>query len=124
LLANDQKWKSVHLALRWAARLLSVLSTGVLLLFLFGEPFPVGQITSKEWIGLALFPLGIVIGFAVAWPRERLGWVITITSLLVFCFLFVNDFSKSWAFLIFAFPGFLFLMSGFFDRRRLTDARN
>lgn len=123
MLSNKPRWKRVQLALRWTARLLSVASTGVLLLFLFGEPFPVAQITGKEWIGLALFPFGLVIGFAVAWWRERLGGLITIASLIVFCLLFVGDLRKSWAFFVFALPGFLFLMSGFLARPRLAGAR-
>ena len=111
------------MTLRWAARLLSVLSTVVLLLFLFGEPFPVARITWKEWIGLALFPFGIVIGFAVAWWRELLGGAITIACLLLVCFLFVNDFGRSWTFFVITLPGFLFLLDGFISRPRAAVAK-
>jgi hypothetical protein len=100
------------LVLRWTARGLSVASTAVLLLFIIGEPFDVSRITGKEWVGLALFPLGIVAGFAVAWWKEAWGGAITTVSLVVFCLLFVGSFSRAWAFFAFAFPGLLFVLSG------------
>jgi hypothetical protein len=46
--------------------------------FCFGEPFNASRRTWKEWIGLALFPLGRVIGFAVACWKETLGGAITV----------------------------------------------
>lgn len=98
--------------LRWTARGLSVASTAVLLLFIFGEPFDVSRISAKEWVGLALFPLGIVAGFAVAWWREIWGGALTTVSVVVFCLLFVNSFSHAWAFFLFALPGFLFIVFG------------
>ncbi|HEY8227765.1 MAG TPA: hypothetical protein VIG25_21020 [Pyrinomonadaceae bacterium] len=99
----------------WTARTLSVVSTLMLLLFLFGEPFPVTKIRPVEWLGLALFPGGIVLGFGVAWWREGLGGMITIGSLLIFYLVFVllpsGSFSKGGWFFVFAIPGFLFLIS-------------
>ena len=100
---------------RWTARALSVLSTAVLLLFVFGEPFPVAKITATEWLGLMLFPVGVVIGFAVAWWRERLGGLITLGSLLAFYLVFVfvmkEQLTEGVWFLVFAFPGVLFLIA-------------
>lgn len=52
---------------RWSARLLSLASAAMLLLFLFGEPFEPSKIAGREWLALIFFPLGIVVGFAVAW---------------------------------------------------------
>ena len=51
---------------RWLARGLSVSSTAVLVLFVFGEPFPIGKIRAVEWLGLSLFPMGVIVGFIVA----------------------------------------------------------
>lgn len=113
---NRGRASVAHLALRWAARVLSIASTAVLFLFLVGEPFDVSRITAKEWIGFAFFPIGIVIGFAVAWWREGLGGAITTASLLVFCLVYLNSISKGWAFFVFAFPGLLFLLSGLLSR--------
>jgi hypothetical protein len=43
--------------IRWTARTLSLLSTAALLLFVFGEPFPVSRLTAAQWLGFALFPV-------------------------------------------------------------------
>jgi hypothetical protein len=101
--------------IRWTARALSLFSTFVLVLFVTGEPFPVTKITAVEWLGLMLFPVGVVIGFAIAWWRERLGSIITIGSLaafyLVFVFVMHERLSEGVWFLVFAFPGVLFLIA-------------
>src|SRR5262245_49196498 len=106
--------------IRWTARVLSVFSTSVLLLFLFGEPFHVGKVTATQWVGFVLFPVGVVVGFAVAWWREGLGASITIGSLLMFFVVFAvlmnESLSKGGWFLVFAFPAFLFLLSASLHR--------
>ena len=101
--------------IRWTARITGVISTLILSLFVLGEPFPVAKITAVEWLGLLLFPVGVVIGFAVAWWREALGGLITLGSLLAFYMLFVfvmnENLAKGGWFLVFAFPGLLFLIA-------------
>src|SRR4029453_80809 len=76
-------------AVRWLARGLSVFSTILLLLFVVGEPFPVAKVTVAEWLGLLFFPVGVTVGFAVAWWREGLGGLITTASLIAFYLVFV-----------------------------------
>lgn len=110
------KTESAQLVVRWSARILSIASTLVLLIFLFGEPFNVSRITPKEWAGLALFPFGVVVGFAIAWRKEILGGAITFVCVLTTCLLFVRTFSQAWPFLVFAFPGLLFIISGLLAR--------
>jgi len=113
MFTNRKEDRPLHL-FRWAARVLSVLSTAVLLLFITGEKFEVSRITAKEWVGFALFPVGIVIGFAIGWWKEGLGGAITILSLLAFYLVYGylrGNFNLGWAFVVFAFPGFLFLIS-------------
>jgi hypothetical protein len=109
---------------RWTARTLSILSTFVLSLFVFGEPFPVAKIRAVEWLGLMLFPVGVVVGFVVAWWKEGLGGAITIASLLafylVFGFLLTGDLNMGWGFFVLASPGFLFLISWFISRSHRT----
>jgi hypothetical protein len=106
--------------IRWIARITGVISTLILSLFVFGEPFPIRKITGAEWLGLMLFPVGVVIGFAVAWWREGLGGLITLGSLLAFYMVFVfvmnENLTKGGWFLVFAFPGFLFLLSALLRR--------
>ncbi|HEX6731892.1 MAG TPA: hypothetical protein VF074_17830 [Pyrinomonadaceae bacterium] len=111
---------------RWTARAISLLSTFVLLLFIFGEgePFQVTRIRAVEWLGLLLFPVGVVVGFVVAWWREGLGGGITVVSLLafyvVFEFLLNGKLTQGVWFFVFASPGFLFLMSWVISRSRRT----
>ena len=106
--------------IRWTARITGVISTLILSLFVFGEPFPVAKITAVQWLGLLLFPFGVVIGFAVAWWREALGGLITLGSLLaiymVFVFVMNENLTKGGWFLVFAFPGLLFLLSALLCR--------
>jgi len=109
---KDKGGSLTQRTLCWTARGLSILSTAVLLIFLFGEPFVVSRITMREWAGLALFPVGLVVGFVIAWRKEFLGGAISIGSLLVFCPLYVGHLSQAWAFFVFAIPGFLFLVAG------------
>ena len=108
--------------IRWTARVLSVFSTSVLIMFVVGEPFPVEKITATQLLGLILFPVGLVIGFAVAWWREGLGGSITIGSLLafyaVFTLLMHEPLSDGGWFLVFALPAFLFLLSALLRRSR------
>lgn len=118
---------SAQIIVRWSARVLSIASTLVLLLFLFGEPFNVSRITAKEWAGLALFPLGVVVGFAIAWRKEILGGAITLGCVVIFCLLFVGKFGHAWPFFVFAFPGLLFIISGSLarlGRRTAQPSRN
>jgi len=108
--------------IRWTARVLSVFSTSVLIMFVVGEPFPVEKITATQLLGLILFPVGLVIGFAVAWWREGLGGSITVGSLLafyaVFTLLMHEPLSDGVWFLVFALPAFLFLLSALLRRSR------
>ena len=98
--------------LRWTARVWSVVSIGLLLGFLVGEGLnPSGM---HEWIGLLFFPLGISLGMLLAWRNERLGGTITVVSLFVFYVVHLTTagtFPAGFAWLAFAAPGFLFLLS-------------
>ncbi len=99
-------------ALQWLARGLSVISVFILILFLVGERVNPAALRPSEWVMMIFFPFGVIIGLVVAWWRERLGSMITISCLLAFYaadFLFSGGFPRGWAFVIFASPSFLFL---------------
>ena len=110
---SERMWQ---LSLRWTARFLSIVSTAVLFLFLAGEPFQVSTITARQWMGFAFFPVGLVIGFAIAWWKESLGGAITVASLLLFYLFYPSGAGNIWAFFVFAIPGLLFLVSGLLPR--------
>ena len=102
--------------LRWTARLLSIISIGIILLFAIGEGFNPIKFTTQELVLGLFFPLGVCFGMITAWKWEGLGGVITISSLLLFYLVQKNTstgFPSGPAFIVFAFPGFLFLLLWF-----------
>ena len=107
---------------RWTARGLSVLSIAILLLFLFGEgdfSQPL-LLSAREWVGIALFPVGVIIGMIVGWWREGAGAAITTLSLLAFYaldILFTGTPPGGPFFLLFSLPGILFGASWLLRRR-------
>jgi hypothetical protein len=116
MVAKRNKAGLVRGPIRWAARVLSIVSTVLLLLFLLGsrEQFDLTRISAREWLGLLFFPFGVIVGFAIAWWREGLGGSLTILSLLAFYVFYgwlVRGGFLGWWFLVFGFPGLLFLAS-------------
>lgn len=108
------------LLIRWAARILSIISIGIVILFIVGEKFNTAQIKPTEWLGLLFFPIGISIGMILAWWKEGLGGCITIGSLIIFYILHLatsGKFPQGWAWLIFSSPGFLYLLYWLWTRK-------
>ncbi|MGA3288158.1 MAG: hypothetical protein ABSD46_12110 [Bacteroidota bacterium] len=106
------------LLIRWIARIWSIASIGLVLLFIVGEGNNPANLI--DWLGFLFFPLGICFGMVFAWWREGVGGGITIGSLLVFYlirFVTASSFPKGWAWLAFAFPGFLFLLCWYRSRK-------
>lgn len=97
------------LVLRWVARLGSIASLAMLLAFAFGEP---GRPSPSEWLGIALFPIGVSLGMVAGWWREGLGGLVTLLSLAGFygwMFAFRHGMPVGPYFLLFSSPGLLFL---------------
>jgi hypothetical protein len=108
---------------RWSARVWSIASVGLLLLFVAGEG--INPTTRGEWLGLLFFPLGICVGMILGWWREGIGGSITVGSLLVFYlihFATAGTLPKGWAWLVFAAPGLLFLLCWYRSRKAGTAA--
>lgn len=103
------------LAVRWTARLSSLVITVLVALMLTEGG---GRPTAAEAAAMVLFPGGIILGFAIAWWRERLGGLITVGSLVGFYVLMtaMGRFPTGPYFLITAAPGFLFLLAGMIGR--------
>ncbi|MCA9320050.1 MAG: hypothetical protein KDB53_04915 [Planctomycetes bacterium] len=103
---------STSIVLRRLARVTSLVCALVLLAFL--SPAEFGRPTAREWVGLLLFPGGVLLGFAVAWRREFLGGAITVGSLVLFyvwMFAFGGRLPSGPYFILLAVPGFLYLAS-------------
>jgi hypothetical protein len=106
--------------IRWTARILSVVSICVVLLFMTGEGFNPVRIKPTEWILFLFFPFGISLGMILAWWREGIGGGITLGSLAMFYVVHLaisGRFPNGWAFLVFTIPGFLFLLSWYRARK-------
>ena len=104
--------------IRWTARLWSIASIGLILGFIFGEGIKLAK--PLEWLSFFLFPVGISIGMILAWWKEGLGGSITVGSLLVFYAVYYassRTFPPGWAWLVFSFPGLLFLVCCHQSRR-------
>lgn len=96
------------------------------LLFLFA--FIVGHLntpraapTMSEWLGLAFFPAGIVVGLLIAIRKDLLGGAIAVLSLFGFYawhMLVAGRIPQGPWFLGIAAPGLLHLIAGLLARRR------
>lgn len=108
---RPRRWVSAR---RWTARIWSI---ALVVAFIVGEGFnPFGL---YEWLGVLFFPVGISVGMILAWWKEDLGGSITVGSLLTFYAVHLTTagtFPKGWAWLAFAAPGFLFLLSSLWSR--------
>ena len=71
------------------------------------------RLTSGEALLFLFFPVGVIVGFVVAWSRELAGGVVTVLSLALFgAYLFVAKGQiLGGYFFLFAAPGFLHLAS-------------
>lgn len=110
----DRRWIRI---VRWIARVWSIASLGLILLFIIGEG--INPTTVSEGVGLLFFPFGISVGMILAWWWEGLGGIITTGSLLIFYAFHLataGRFPTGWAWLAFAAPGFLFLISAYLSR--------
>jgi hypothetical protein len=121
---TNLKKKITTMGFRWLARITSLLSVGMLSLFLFGEPFNGARITSRELVGLAFFPAGVAIGLIIAWWKEGLGAAISLVSLLAFYIIFgwlLGSNVKGPYFVLFASPAFLFLIAWLLSKRNFSE---
>ena len=119
--------ESVALGTRWAARAWSVLSVIYVLISAAAEtlrvqsPGPTGQ----EWIGLALFPIGVCVGLALAWFREGLGGTFALACLVAFYawnLIGSGSLPHSPFFLFIGAPSVLFIAASI-QTHRITHAR-
>jgi hypothetical protein len=119
---TNSKLSITTLSLRWFARAASLLSVGTILLFFIG--FDPLSVRPREWVGLAFFPAGIVVGFIVAWWKEGLGAGITLASLAAFYGVYgwlMGSNVNSVGFIVFASPGFLFLLSWLLSKTNFSE---
>ena len=105
---------------RWIARLGSLASIGLLSAFLIGEGGVTLQLSMGEWLGLLLFPGGVIIGMILGWWREGWGSVLVFVSLAAFYvqqFMLDGNIPRGPWFFIFALPGLFFAVSWWLSHR-------
>jgi hypothetical protein len=118
LINRRQKWAW---ALGLTARIWSVASLLLVVAFMVGAGFRPSA--PRDWLAVLFFPIGISAGMILAWGKERLGGSITAASLVAFYvvrFTTTGSFPQGWAWLAFAAPGFLFLLSSVLSERART----
>jgi hypothetical protein len=108
-------------ALRWIARIGSLLSAFCVVAAAIGGNG--GMPTINEAVGLLLFPIGVLAGFAIAWWCEGLGGAVTIGSVIAFYVWHGGVQGRMPSgpyFAILAAPGLLFLLGYLVDRSKST----
>jgi hypothetical protein len=108
--------------IRWAARVWSLASIGLVLLIFIGEalsPSTSEVFTPGELVGLLFFPTGTCLGMVLAWRREALGGAVTIASMAAFytwMYLDRAGLPRGPYFLLLAAPGILFSLAALLSR--------
>lgn len=112
-------WNRLATTVRWTARIWSIATLLILSAFIFGDAES-GTPRTNEWIGLAFFPGGVIVGLLLAWWRERPGGWITVLSLIgfyVWYFLTSGRLGAGPYFVLLTAPGLLFLMAAWLQTR-------
>jgi hypothetical protein len=106
-------------ALRWTARVLTLLLIGVILAILVGEGFNPLNLKGIEVPQMALFWTAC-IGMVLAWRWQAMGALLSVGGLILFfaveCAV-TGRLPKGLFFYLMLLPGILFLMSSVINRR-------
>jgi hypothetical protein len=104
--------KLLLLLLKWLARIASIISIGLMLIFFFGDHKPFPSITFSDIFLMLFFPLGVIAGMIVSWSKPGRGAMYSLFSLGAFYAIHYYEagrFPEGPAFLIFALPSLIFL---------------
>jgi peptidoglycan/LPS O-acetylase OafA/YrhL len=68
----------------------------------------------KDLVGLAFFPIGLMLGLVLGWRRELSGGIIAVGSIVLFYIVYglaINQaIFQGWWFLLLSLPGWMFLL--------------
>jgi hypothetical protein len=107
------KKKYKHNSIKWIARILSIISIGIIALFVIGNGFTPLFKNIFDLLIFIFFPTCVVLGMFIAWFDELEGSLFSILSLIIFYILFYicrGNIPKGPWFAIFTFPAFIFLI--------------
>ena len=116
-MTKERSTNTLFLLLRWIARIGSIVSAAVLFAFIFGGNERLPQ--QQEWLQLAFFPGGVLLGMALGWKNELIGGIVTVLSLMAFYAMQLiqgGSLPNGPWFFIFASPGLVFLLAWFADQ--------
>lgn len=103
---------------RWIARVWSIASLVFVGAFAAGSGAGGSFPSASEAVGLALFPVAVLAGMAIAWRWQGIGGAITTISLAAFYLwmAILDRLPRGPYFALVAAPGFLFLIAWFVER--------
>lgn len=113
-MSEDRSRFAVSGAIRWIARIGSLISIALLLMFMFGGEESISFSNVREMIGFSLFPIGVIIGMILGWKNDMLGGGVVFVSLAGFYlwhFLEAGKFASGPFFFFFSSPGLFFLLA-------------
>ena len=107
--------------IRLLARILSAICTVVILLPYFRNGLPASLFTSPtDYVAFALCPVGIVLGYMIAWSAETLGSMLVFASVVAYAVLDrtvrIGQFPLGML-ALFAAPAVLFMISSLVARK-------
>ena len=106
---SDIVWRVIL----WVARLSAIAALVPVLLILVGEP-GTGPASAREWVYLALFPIGFSIGYLLGWRWPLMGGCLSLAcmaaSLLVIGRIIGLSAYVYWG--ILSLPGILYVIAG------------
>ena len=114
----------LSIALLWAGR---IFGTAVVALFVFvavaGLLEPESELpTLEEWMKLALFPIGVCVGYILGWWRQLVGGAVALGCMLAFFIVMAAEGSPVHnipAFYPFGIPALLYLLYWIASRERI-----
>ncbi len=101
--------------LRWTARIGSLISIVLLLMFMFGGAEQPPSLNDPAMLGLIFFPITVMVGMLLGWWNDLIGGITTVIGLFGFYAWHLMESSSLPAgpyFVLFASPGILFLLVG------------
>ncbi len=117
-------------AIRWIARILSAIVIVFVLFFLLADIFGseeagFGSMSAKDAIAFAFFPLGSIIGLALAWKWEGLGGLVAVLSIVALVFIRPDILSNFLLVGMVVVPGLIFILYWYLSVQQtenVTDA--
>src|SRR5688572_33228078 len=99
--------------LLWIARLGSIAALVPVLLILVGEPGS-GPASVREWIYLALFPIGFSLGYLLGWRWPLFGGCFSLACMVLSLVVIgrILGFSPYLYWAVLSVPGILFVIAG------------